>query len=371
MMDPVSSSNNALADMTDPTASSHSVLVGMSGGVDSSVAAALLVEQGYNVVGAYMKNWTLDVPGMQCPWAEDLAYAKRTAVKLGIDFRVYDFQEEYKREVVDYLVAEYEAGRTPNPDIMCNQQVKFGSFLDAAHEGGFDYIATGHYARTHDGKLFQAADAHKDQTYFLYRVGAQALQRVLFPLGDITKDQVRAMAAQRNLPAANKPDSQGICFIGEASIQDFLRQYVQPKPGPIVDAETGKQIGAHEGALFFTLGQRKGLGIGGGTPYVVVDKDMTTNTVVVAHAGTHAVAKNLTAETVVLTDCAWVSGQAPASGTYLVRTRHTGKLLEASIEPQGNTQADVHFVQPEERVAPGQSVVVYYDQECIGGGIAR
>ena len=355
----------------------------MSGGVDSSVATALLVEQGFRVTGAYMKNWTLDVPGMQCPWAEDLAYAKRTAVRLGIDFLVYDFQEEYKRDVVDYLVAEYQAGRTPNPDIMCNQQVKFGAFMDAARADGFDYVATGHYARvrhnaSQDGactpgqdeapaQLLRATDEHKDQTYFLYRVGAEALARTLFPLGDIPKQQVRALAAERGLPAADKPDSQGICFIGEASIQDFLRQYVQPRPGSIVDVDTDQVVGGHEGALFYTLGQRKGLGLGGGSPYYVVGKDMDANIVFVSR--TDASARLQCTETQ-LENCAWVAGRAPSAATYLVRTRHTGELVRAHVQPTCEDKATVTFEAEHERVAAGQSVVVYDEAVCLGGGIA-
>ena len=352
------------------------VLVGMSGGVDSSVAAALLLEQGYEVTGAYMKNWTLDVPGMQCPWAEDLAYAKRSAVRLGIDFKVYDFQEEYKRDVVDYVVDAYQAGLTPNPDIMCNQQVKFGSFLQAARDEGYDFIATGHYARLEpctksEGsstyQLMRGADEHKDQTYFLYRINQEACAHTLFPLGDYTKAQVRALATERHLPSAAKPDSQGICFIGEASIQDFLRQYVDVKPGAIVDVDTQQTVGAHEGALFYTLGQRKGLGLGGGKPYFVVDKDMQTNTVFVSH---DVDAPRLRSQQVDLHDCHWIAGLPPQDGCCVVRLRHTGTLLPAQLKLQDAQRAQVLFDNEQERVAPGQSVVVYQDKICLGGGIA-
>ena len=343
------------------------VLVGMSGGVDSSMAAALLLEAGYAVDGAYMKNWTLDVPGMQCPWAEDLAYAKRTAVKLGIDLRVYDFQEAYKRDVVDYLVREYQAGRTPNPDIMCNQDVKFGLFFETALAEGYDFIATGHYARAEAGQLLRAVDDHKDQTYFLYRMGQRALQHTLFPIGGLTKQEVRAQAAKRNLPAAQKPDSQGICFIGEAPIQDFLRLYVSPKPGAIVDDDTHEVVGAHDGALFFTLGQRKGLGVGGGKPYYVVGKDMETNTVFVSHNSKEAA---LQATELDLENCAWLSDALPESGSFTVRTRHTGALIEAHVTIADDTHAQVRFATPQERVAPGQSVVIYNGERCVGGGIA-
>src|SRR5688500_9318782 len=207
----------------------------MSGGVDSSLTAALLVEQGYDVTGVYMTNWTEDLPGMNCPRADDLADAKRVAVQLGIDFKVFDFENEYKHKVVDYMIEEYKLGRTPNPDIMCNQEVKFRLFLDAALDDGADMIATGHYASTKDGELKIAADANKDQTYFLYRITAEALKKTLFPLGEFTKPQVRQMAETRGLFTAGKKDSQGICFVGKIGIRDFLSQYVEKKPGEIVD----------------------------------------------------------------------------------------------------------------------------------------
>lgn len=361
------------------------VLVGMSGGVDSSMAAALLVEAGYDVCGAYMKNWVLDVPGMRCPWADDLADAKRTAVRLGIDFKVYDFQEAYKREVVDYLVEEYRAGRTPNPDVMCNQEVKFGIFLEAALAEGFDCIATGHYARSSvmvsaggtggasDGpgnapaQLLRAADEHKDQTYFLYRMSQDAVDRTLFPLGDFTKSQVRAMADKRGLPSADKADSQGICFVGEAGIREFLGMYVQLQPGPTIDVDTGKTVGHHDGAVFFTIGQRKGLGIGGGTaPYYVVGKDMERNEVYVS---ANPAALQLQSSELDMTRLSWVSGTAPASGAYLVRTRHTGPLLQVQMACSGKI-ARLTFPQARQVVAPGQSVVIYDGDVCLGGGIA-
>ena len=361
--------------------SKPSVLVGMSGGVDSSVSAALLLEAGFNVTGAYMKNWTLDVPGARCPWADDLAFAKRTAVRLGIDFRVYDFQEAYKRDVVDYMVAEYAAGRTPNPDVMCNQEVKFGLFLQAAEEENFDFIATGHYARTEwnalegphalalpqpDRHLLRAADTHKDQTYFLYRMTQHAIDRTIFPLGNFTKPQVRELAAERNLPSANKPDSQGICFVGEASIRHFLRMYVETKPGDIIHAETGKKLGAHEGAIYYTLGQRKGLNLSGG-PWYVVGKDMDANVVLVSESkeslerGEREVALDRTS---------WVAGSAPAPGRYLARTRHTGQLAWGILEAH-DSEATFTFEEEHERVAAGQSVVLYDGDICLGGGIAR
>ena len=255
------------------------VFVGMSGGVDSSLTAALLVEQGYDVTGVYMKNWTEDLPGMRCPWADDLADAKRVAVQLGIDFTVFDFENVYREKVVQYMIDEYKLGRTPNPDIMCNQEVKFKLFLETALEQGADMIATGHYARTKNGKLLQAVDTNKDQTYFLYRVDEAALEKTLFPLGEFTKPEVRKMAEARGLFTAAKKDSQGICFVGQIGIREFLSQYVETKPGDIIDTATNKVIGRHDGAIFYTLGQRHGLDVGGGLPYYVVGKDMAKNEV--------------------------------------------------------------------------------------------
>ena len=234
---------------------SKKVFVGMSGGVDSSVAAALLVEQGYDVTGVYMKNWSEDLPGMHCPWAEDVADAKRVAVGLGIDFRVFDFQKEYKQNVVDYMIREYQAGRTPNPDIMCNQEVKFKIFLEASLAAGADYIATGHYARvahesSSSAKLLRARDGNKDQTYFLYRVTSEALSKTIFPLGDFTKAEVREMAKERGLWTASKKESMGICFVGQVGIREFLSEYVKTAPGNIIDQQTGSVVGRHDGAIF-------------------------------------------------------------------------------------------------------------------------
>src|SRR6266404_853936 len=203
------------------------VYVGLSGGVDSSVSAALLKQQGYSVVGVYMKNWTRDVAGVACPWKQDLADARAAAARLDIPFKVLDFQAEYKQHVVDAMVAEYQAGRTPNPDVLCNQEIKFKLFLRTALADGADLIATGHYAHTADGQLLRAHDDNKDQTYFLYRVTSAALSRTIFPLAGLTKPQVRELAAQFGLPTATKPDSQGICFVGEVGIREFLRQYVR------------------------------------------------------------------------------------------------------------------------------------------------
>lgn len=340
------------------------VYVGMSGGVDSSLTAALLVEQGYDVTGVYMKNWTQDLPGMRCPWADDLADAKRVAVQLGIDFKVFDFENEYRHKVVDYMIEEYKLGRTPNPDIMCNQEVKFKLFLDAALEDGADMIATGHYARVENGVLKQAVDTNKDQTYFLYRVTGEALAKTLFPLGGYTKPVVREMAEARGLFTAAKKDSQGICFVGKIGIREFLSQYVEQVPGEIIDKQTGIVLGHHDGAIFYTLGQRHGLDLGGGLPYYVVGKDMDKNEVYVT---TDLNDQALWKKDVQLSAVHWINA-APAAGTYHIRVRHRAPLIDADLQP-GEGDATLHLHDDQRAIASGQSVVIYDGDVCLGGGI--
>lgn len=340
------------------------VYVGMSGGVDSSLTAALLVEQGYTVTGVYMKNWTQDLPGMKCPWADDLSDAKRVAVQLGIDFKVFDFETEYRQKVVDYMIEEYQAGRTPNPDIMCNQEVKFKLFLEAALSDGADMIATGHYARVQDGQLKMAHDTNKDQTYFLYRVTGKALQKTLFPLGEYDKPTVRKMAEERGLYTAGKKDSQGICFVGKVGIRDFLSQYVQRTPGEIIDKRTGKVLGHHDGAIFYTLGQRHGLDVGGGLPYYVVGKDMDKNEVYVT---TDLNDESLWKHEVQLGAVHWIN-EAPAPGDYQIRVRHRAPLVGATLRYQDDL-AMLTLHDQQRAIAAGQSVVIYSDDVCLGGGI--
>jgi len=336
------------------------VFVGMSGGVDSSLTAALLVEQGYEVTGVYMKNWTKDLPGMRCPWADRSADAKRVAVHLGIDFKVFDFENEYKHKVVDYMIDEYKLGRTPNPDIMCNQEVKFKLFLDMALEQGADLVATGHYARTKDGQLLMATDANKDQTYFLYRIDGAALKKTLFPLGEYTKPEVRKMAEERGLATAKKKDSQGICFVGQIGIREFLSQYVDTSPGEVIDKASGKVLGTHDGAIFYTLGQRHGLELGGGLPYYVVGKDMGKNQVFVT---TNLNDDELWRDTITLENIHWIN-QPAVNGTYQVRMRHRTQLIECQLE--GST---LKLKEPQRAVAAGQSAVLYDGDLCVGGGI--
>lgn len=390
---------------------SRKVYVGMSGGVDSSLAAALLKEQGYDVTGVYMKNWTQDLPGMVCPWAEDLADAKRVAVQLDIPFKVFDFESEYKQKVVDYMVAEYESGRTPNPDIMCNQEVKFKLFLKTALEDGADMIATGHYAIVDNGRrmnrhspakprqstnselplgrrepspekavqavsqntsefqdvaLLAGIDTSKDQTYFLYRITEEALSKTLFPLGELAKDEVRKMAEERGLITAGKKDSQGICFIGQVGIKEFLGQYVKTEPGKIVDKANGQVLGYHDGAIFYTMGQRHGLDVGGGLPYYVIGKDMAKNEVYVT---TNLNDDSLWRHELEISDTHWINDEPQDGKTYNVRLRYRAPLIKAGLQksPDGSWRISLH--EPERAITPGQSAVVYDGDRVAGGGI--
>ena len=342
------------------------VYVGLSGGVDSSVSAALLKQQGYNVVGVYMKNWTKDLPGMLCPWKDDFTDAKRVAVQLGIDFRVYDFEKQYRQKVVDYMLDGFKAGLTPNPDIMCNQEIKFKLFLDTALADGADLVATGHYANTKNGRLFKAKDDNKDQTYFLYRVSSQAFEKTLFPLGDLTKPQVRQLAKQFKLVTADKKESMGICFVGKINIKDFLMQYIEQKPGDIVN-QAGTVIGQHEGAFFYTIGQRHGLEVGGGMPFYVTGKDMKRNEVYVT---TDLQDEKLWSRKIKLTSVHWINGEPKKDQKLLVRTRHRAKLLPVKKLRQVSNLKWVAELEDDVRaLTPGQSAVFYKDSECLGGGI--
>jgi tRNA-specific 2-thiouridylase len=337
------------------------VYVGMSGGVDSSVTAALLKEQGYDVTGVYMKNWSQDLPGFVCPWKEDYQDAKRVAVQLGIDFKMYDFETEYRHKVVDYMVAEYQAGRTPNPDVMCNQEVKFKLFLETALEDGADLIATGHYARIKNGQLFAGCDPAKDQSYFLYRVTEEALVKSLMPIGELHKTEVRRLAKKLGLATADKKDSQGICFVGKVGIKEFLLNELGPQlPGPIID-QTGQEIGQHDGAIFYTIGQRHGLHVGGGLPYYVSRKDMQTNTIYVT---TNLDDKELWTKEVGLEDLHWINQKPATNKSYHARLRYRGPLVACTIDGKKLTLRE-----PQRGLAPGQSAVLYDTARVLGGGI--
>ncbi len=342
------------------------VYVGMSGGVDSSVTAALLKEQGYDVTGVYMKNWSQDLPGMHCPWKEDYQDAKRVAVQLGIPFKMYDFQKEYRQKVVDYMLDEYKAGRTPNPDIMCNQEVKFKLFLETALEDGADMIATGHYARIKDGQLLAGIDANKDQSYFLCRVTEDALRKSLMPIGEFTKPEVRELARKFGLATAEKKDSQGICFVGKVGIKEFLQQFLTTKPGNIID-QHGKTIGQHDGAIFYTIGQRQGLHVGGGLPYYVVGKDMAKNEVYVT---TDLQDGRLWRHELTLTSTHWVNDDPTEGQTLTVRTRYRTPLVPVkSLEKQGDNTWKLTLNDDVRAITPGQSAVIYDADRVVGSGI--
>lgn len=340
---------------------SQKVHVGMSGGVDSSVTAALLKQQGYDVTGVYMKNWSQDLPGFVCPWKDDFQDAKRVAVQLGIDFKLYDFETEYRQKVVDYMVAEYQAGRTPNPDIMCNQEVKFKLFLEAALADGADLIATGHYSRIKDGQLLTGLDSNKDQSYFLYRVTENALRKSLMPIGELEKPEVRKLAKKFGLATAEKKDSQGICFVGKVGIKEFLLHELGPQPaGPIID-EQGREIGQHDGAIFYTIGQRHGLNVGGGLPYYVSRKDVKSNTVYVT---TNLDDTNLWHKQIKLEDVHWINQAPKKDKKYQVRLRYRGPLIDATYHD------NILTLSAEQRgIAAGQSAVLYDGDHVLGGGI--
>lgn len=339
------------------------VFLGMSGGVDSSVSAILLKEQGYDVTGVYMKNWSKDLPGMKCPWADDLADAKRVAVQLDLDFEVWDFEADYKQKVVDYMLAEFQKGRTPNPDVICNELIKFKLFYDRARERGADFIATGHYARTDGQNLLRAVDENKDQTYFLYRMSDEATSHTLFPVGNLTKPEVKQLAAQHSLDVATKKESMGVCFVGEVGMKDFLREYLDATPGEIREAETGQVLGYHDGAIFYTIGQRHGLYLGGGLPYYVTGKNIQQNIVYVSKNLNH---DDLWTNTLDLEDLHWrQNGESLASQPGLkVRLRHRAPLLDVKFV---NNQ--LIFPEPIKKPAPGQSAVLYQGEICLGGGI--
>ncbi len=337
------------------------VFLGMSGGVDSAVSAYLLQQQGYEVIGVYMKNWSKNLPGMKCPWAEDLADAKRVAVKLGIDFRVFDFEKDYKQKVVDYMLEEYQKGNTPNPDIMCNQEIKFKLFAETAFEQGADRIATGHYAQAEGRKLLKAVDENKDQTYFLYRITEDAIEKTIFPVGDMLKTDVKALAEKLGLTVAHKKESMGVCFVGEANMRDFLSEFIETKPGEIRELETDEAVGTHDGAIFYTLGQRHGLNLKDGLPYYVVKKDMKTNTIFVSR---NLKALSLWKKEIELKDVVLRGGDD--GHNIEARIRHRAPLVKADYDAKTRV---LTFAEEQKSLTPGQSVVFYRENVCLGGGI--
>lgn len=346
----------------------------MSGGVDSSLTAALLKESGYDVVGVYMKNWTKDLPGFNCPWQEDFNDAKRVAVQLDIPFKVYDLEKDYRQKVVDYLLEGYKSGLTPNPDIMCNQEIKFKLFLDLAMAEGADKIATGHYARiinkTNNYRLKTGIDLNKDQSYFLYRMSNVALEKSLMPIGEYLKPNVRKLATERKLFTANKKDSQGICFVGKVGIKDFLTAELGVQPiGQIID-DKNQVIGEHDGALYYTIGQRHGLNIGGGLPYYVTGKDMIKNVVYVTR---NIQDPMLWSKNINLTNMHWLNKSIKTLSSkdrVMARVRYRAPFVSVeSLKQISDDKWQLELSEEVKAIAVGQSVVFYQDDYVLGGGI--
>ena len=355
------------------------VVVGMSGGVDSSVAAWLLKQQGYDVVGLFMKNWEDDDDSEYCSTRQDWIDVVSVADLIGIDVEAVNFAAEYKDRVFSDFLREYSAGRTPNPDVLCNAEIKFKAFLDHAMRLGADAIATGHYARVrkYEGKveLLKATDLSKDQSYFLHRLNQQQLSRVMFPLGSLNKTEVREIAEKIGLPNAKKKDSTGICFIGERPFREFLSKYLPSQPGPMKTPE-GKTVGKHIGLAFYTLGQRKGIGLGGsqagsGDPWFVAGKDLANNTLIVVQGHQHPLLYSRTLQT---QDTNWIRGELPdVSATYGAKTRYRQGDATCKLDLKNNQSGlnnfSLDFNAQQWAITPGQSAVLYLNEVCLGGGI--
>lgn len=343
----------------------------MSGGVDSSVAAYLLQQKGYEVIGVFMKNWTHEQETSACPWEEDYADMRRVCEQLDIPYYTFNFEQEYRDRVFAYFLKEYQAGRTPNPDVMCNTEIKFRVFLERAQELQADYIATGHYARTKKMgrkiQLLKGKDTNKDQTYFIHHLAQPQLNKILFPIGHLPKPKVRQIAERVGLVVAKKPDSQGICFIGKIDFRDFLSQYIKKVPGEIKTFE-GKLIGQHVGLPFYTIGQREGLGIGGTGPYFVVEKNLYTNTLIVAQGENHPA---LFGKKLLASQVHWISGKAPQSVKLKAKIRYRSPDQACQIKQGSKDAYEVTFSSAQRAITPGQFIVFYSGQTCLGGGVIQ
>lgn len=363
--------------------SKQRIVVGLSGGVDSAVTAYLLKQQGHEVLGIFMKNWEDDDDSAYCASNIDFVDAAAVADVIGIDIEHVNFAAEYKDRVFAEFLREYQAGRTPNPDVLCNAEIKFKAFLDHALRWGADKIATGHYARVRQNpgsglfELCKGLDPSKDQSYFLHRLTQAQLAQTLFPVGGLHKTEVRRIAAEIKLPNAHKKDSTGICFIGERPFREFLNRYIAHTPGPIQD-DRGRTLGQHLGLSFYTLGQRQGLGIGGikekgaqrgggeHSPWFVARKDTAQNTLRVVQGHDHPW---LLSPTLVAQDASWTAGQPPPPGQYAAKTRYRQRDAACTVQQVGAEGFDVRFADPQWAVTPGQSAVLYDGEVCLGGGV--
>jgi tRNA-specific 2-thiouridylase len=357
------------------------VVVGLSGGVDSAVSAWLLARQGHEVIGIFMKNWEDDDDDKYCSTKQDFIDAASVADVLGIEIEHVNFAAEYKDRVFAEFLREYQAGRTPNPDVLCNAEIKFKAFLDHAMRLGAEHIATGHYARVReaDGRfqLLKGLDETKDQSYFLHRLTQAQLSRTVFPVGELRKTEVRRIAAEIGLPNAKKKDSTGICFIGERPFREFLNRYIQKAPGPIRD-ERGRQVGEHQGLSFYTLGQRQGLGIGGvkakgaqrgggeHAPWFVARKDVERNTLWVVQGHDHPWLQSRALDAA---DASWTAGVPPPEGAYGSKTRYRQADAACRLAPGANGAFHLAFPDAQWAVTPGQSAVLYDGEVCLGGGV--
>ncbi|WP_445374985.1 tRNA 2-thiouridine(34) synthase MnmA [Photorhabdus tasmaniensis] len=356
--------------------SQKKVIVGMSGGVDSSVSAYLLQQQGYQVAGLFMKNWEEDDDEEYCSAATDLADAQSVCNKLGIELHTVNFAAEYWDNVFEHFLSEYKAGRTPNPDILCNKEIKFKAFLEfAAEDLAANYIATGHYVRRKDingkSQLLRGLDNNKDQSYFLYTLSHQQIAQSLFPIGELEKPEVRRIAEKIGLVTAKKKDSTGICFIGERKFRDFLGRYLPAKPGPMMTVD-GETLGEHQGLMYHTLGQRKGLGIGGTKegseePWYVIDKDVQNNILIVAQGHEHP---RMMSAGLIAQQLHWIDRQPLTEEIRcVVKTRYRQQDIPCTVTPINEDKIEVRFANPVAAVTPGQSAVFYQGEICLGGGV--
>lgn len=346
------------------------IIVGMSGGVDSSVAAFLLKEQGYTVEGVFMKNWEEDDTDTYCPASLDMADAQAVCDALQIELHRVNFAAEYWERVFTYFLAEYRSGRTPNPDILCNKEIKFRAFLDYAKQRGANKIATGHYARISQNSLLKGLDPQKDQSYFLHLLTQEQLAQSLFPVGELQKAEVRTIAKKMGFKNHAKKDSTGICFIGERKFKNFLNDYLPAKPGPIMTPE-GKTIGTHDGLMFYTLGQRQGLKIGGmkdqlEAPWYVVTKNIEENILIVAQGENHPL---LFSDSLIAENVHWIDETPDFPLKLFAKTRYRQPDQACIIECREDNKYVVRFDSPQRAVTPGQSVVFYQGEKCLGGGV--